>query len=124
MTTDVELCKEIVFKYADEPCFPTKIQFEDLVRLFPDRRPDELQFNLIALDEAGLLSVTHQSEASFDGPYVLIGTIYGLTPYKGSEFVRHARSTKRWKEKVAECSKLYGDVMLGRMIDLLISSLQ
>ena len=121
MLTDVNLCREILFKYADEPCYPTKIQADDLYTMFPDRPTVEVDFNLIALDRAGLLIVDHCWIGSRASSQYYIGAIHGISPHKGSEFVRNARNPKLWEAAKQECLRRLGELALGRMEELVNS---
>ena len=122
MIADVDLCREILFKYADEPCYPTQIQFKNLLGLFPDRSKSELQFNLIALKDAGLLDLKYKHQATLSGGgIVLIGSIRGLSPHKGSEFVQNARNPKLWEAAKEKCVSQIGELAIGRIFELLVN---
>ncbi len=123
MTTDPDLCRDILFKYADERQHPSDIDFEDLAKEFPKLAPGELEFNLMALEEAGLLVVFYERIATFDGVTYVIHSIDGLTPYKGSEFISRARKSNFWENAKKACTEQYGSVILGRMIEILMSNM-
>ena len=123
MTTDPDLCREILFKYADERRHPSDINFEDLAQEFQELAPGELEFNLIAMEEAGLLVVFYERVSTYAGVSYVIHSIDGLTPYKGSEFVSRARKSSFWNDAKKACTEQYGSVILGRMIEMLMSNM-
>ena len=122
MTADVELCKQILYTYADEPCYPTQIQFDDLKELFSDEEVDKLEFNLIALSDAGLLDIEWKWDYTAGLRWVHIKWIHGLKPYIGSEFVAQTRNPKRWN-KLTEFSKsVAGEVTLSLVLEAIKAS--
>lgn len=123
MTADVELCRKILYKYADEPCYPTQIQFENLAKLFPDERVDTLEFNLIALNESGLLDMEWSWQYTLADRWVQIKWIHGLRPYIGSEFVAQTRNPQRWKKLVETSRAAAGEVTLNLLLEAIKSSL-
>ena len=120
MITDVKLCRDILFRYADEECYPSKIQLEDLVRIYSERSEDEIVFNLLALKDAGLLDARIELKVGADLHSLVIDRgIVGLTPHLGSEFVHHAKSEKLWKKAVRKFGDAGMDATLSRMFDVL-----
>ena len=120
MITDVELCREILFRYADENCYPSRIQLNDLYSIYSERDADEILFNVLALKDAGLL---HARIDLMVGADLHAGVkdmgIIGLTPHLGSEFVHHARSDKLWKKAVKKFGDAGMNAALSRMFDVL-----
>ena len=55
MIADVKLCRDILFRYADEDGYPSKIQLNNLLKLYSERSEEEVIFNVLALKDAGLL---------------------------------------------------------------------
>ena len=123
MITDVELCRDILFRYADEECYPSRIQLEQLYSIYSDRSEDEILFNVLALKDAGLL---HARIELMVGSDLHAGVndmgIIGLTPHLGSEFVHHARSDKLWKAAMKKFSDSGMDAALSRIFDVLTST--
>ena len=120
MITDVELCRDILFQYADEKCYPTKIQLRDLYSMYSDRTEEEILFNILALKSAGLLEARIELIVGADlHSGVKDGGIIGLTPHLGSEFVHHARSEKLWKMAMKNFSDAGMDAALSRVFDVL-----
>lgn len=120
MITDVELCRDILFRYADEKHYPSRIQLEDLYALYAERSEEEILFNVLALKDAGLL---HARVELMVGADLHAGVkdmgIIGLTPHLGSEFVHHARSDKLWKTAIRKFGDAGMDVALARMFQIL-----
>ena len=120
MITDVELCREILFRYANENFYPSRIQLEDLYSLHSDRSEEEILFNVLALKDAGLLDARIELMVGADlHAGVKDGGIVGLTPHLGSEFVHHARSNKLWKTAMQRFGDAGMDAALSRMFDVL-----
>ena len=122
MIADVELCRDILFRYADEECYPSRIQLEDLYSIYSNRGEDEILFNVLALKDAGLL---HARIELIVGADLHSGVkdmgIIGLTPHVGSEFVHHARSDKLWKAAMKKFTEAGMDAGLSRIFDVLKS---
>ena len=122
MITDVELCRDILFRYADEECYPSRIQLEDLYSIYSGRNEDEILFNVLALKDAGLL---HARIELIVGADLHTGVkdmgIIGLTPHLGSDFVHHARSDKLWKAAIKKFGDAGMNATLSRMFDVLTS---
>ena len=55
MITDVDLCRDILFRYADEQHYPSRIQLDHLYAIYSEKSEDEVLFNVLALKDAGLL---------------------------------------------------------------------
>ena len=123
MITDVEFCRDILFKYADETSYPSRIQLDDLIASYSDRSEEEVLFNVLALKEAGLLDARIELKLGADLHSVVIDKgIVGLTPHLGSEFVHHARSDKLWKAAIKRFSDAGMEVALSRMLDVLTTT--
>ena len=120
MIADVELCRDILLRYAEEKCYPSRIQLENLYSIYPERTEDEILFNILALKESGLL---HARIELIVGADLHAGVkdmgIIGLTPHLGSEFVHHARSDKLWKTAVGKFGDAGMNAALSRMFDVL-----
>lgn len=122
MITDVELCREIPFRYAKEPYYPSRIQLEDLYSIYSDQSEDEILFNVLALKDAELM---HARIELMVGADLHAGVkdlgITSLTPHLGFEFVHHARSDNLWKS----ATKKFGDAGMNaapsRMFEVLTS---
>ena len=120
MITDVELCRDILFRYADEKCYPSRIQLEDLYSIYSERNKDEILFNVLALKEAGLLHARIELMVGADlHAGVKDRGIIGLTPDLGSEFVHHARSEKLWTAAVKKFGDAGMNAALSRMFAVL-----
>ena len=117
MISDAELCRDILYLYADEPHYPSKIQWQELCQAFPDRTTEELKLNVQALQEAGLLNAKINYIA--DNRIIQIGFIVGLFPYKGSEFVHNARSSKIWNAAMNKIKQEGVSFSLNRLYELL-----
>ena len=50
MIADVKLCRDILFRYADEESYPSKIQLNDLMKFHSERSEEEIIFNVLALN--------------------------------------------------------------------------
>lgn len=123
MITDIELCRDIQFRYADEKCYPSKIQLDDLYCIYSERSEDEILFNILALKEAGLLHARIELMVGADlHAGVKDNGIIGLTPHLGSEFVHHARSEKLWKAAIKKFGDAGMNAALSRMFELLTST--
>lgn len=120
MITDVNLCRDILFRYADEQHYPSRIQLEDLYSIYSEKSEEEILFNVLALKDAGLL---HARIELMVGADLHAGVkdmgIIGLTSHLGSEFVHHARSDKLWKAAIRKFSDVGMDAALSRMFDIL-----
>lgn len=120
MIADLELCRDILFKYAEEECYPSKIQLDDLLDIYFERSQDQIVFNVLALKEAGLLDARIELSVGADLHSVVIDKgIIGLTPHLGSEFVHHARSEKLWKMALNKFGDAGMGAALSRMFDVL-----
>lgn len=120
MITDMELCREILLRYADEDCYQSKIQLSNLISIYSNRSEDEIVFNILALKDAGLLDARIELKVGADlHSYVKDMGIIGLTPYLGSEFVHHAKSDKLWKKALKIFTDAGMEAALPRMIDIL-----
>ena len=120
MITDVELCREILFRYAEEQYYPSRIQLEDLYSIYSDRSEDEILFNVLALKDARLL---HARIELMVGADLHAGVndmgIIGLTPHLGSEFVHHARSDNLWKKAIKKFGDAGMNAAISRMFEVL-----
>ena len=120
MITDVELRRKILFRYADETCYPSRIQLDDLYSIHSERSDEEILFNILALKNAGLLDARIELMVGADlHAGVKDMGIIGLTPHLGSEFVHHARSDKLWKMAMKKFSDAGMDAALSRVFDVL-----
>ena len=120
MIADVKLCRDILFRYADEGSYPSKIQLNDLLEFYSERSEDEIIFNVLALKDAGLLDARIELKIGADLHSLVIDKgILGLTPHLGSEFVHHARSEKLWKTALKKFGDAGMDSALSRMFDVL-----
>lgn len=120
MITDVELCRKILFRYADETCYPSRIQLDDLYSIYSERSEEDILFNVLALKNAGLLDARIELMVGADlHAGVKDMGIIGLTPHLGSEFVHHARSDKLWKMAMKKFSDAGMDAALSRVFDVL-----
>ena len=123
MIADVELCREILFRYADEDCYPSRIQLRDLESIYADRTTEEIVFNILALKEAGLLEARIKLQVGADLHSLIVDNgIIGLTPHLGSEFVRHARSDKLWKAAIKKFGDAGMEAALSRMFEVLTTT--
>ena len=123
MIADIELCRDILFKYADEQHYPSQIQLNDLVSIYSNRTEEEVIFNVLALRDAGLLDARIELKVGADLHSLVIDKgIIGLTPHLGSEFVRHARSDKLWKAAIKRFSDAGMEAALSRMVDFLTTT--
>ena len=120
MITDVELCRKILFRYAEEKCYPSKIQLNDLVGIYSNRSEEEIVFNVLALRDAGLLDARIELKVGADlHSYINYKGIIGLSPHLGSEFVHHAKSEKLWNVALKKFRDVGMDATLSRMFDVL-----
>ena len=120
MIADVKLCRDILFRYADEDSYPSKIQLNDLMKFYSERSEEEIIFNVLALKDAGLLDVRIELKIGADLHSLAVDKgIAGLTPHLGSEFVHHARSDKLWKTALKQFGDAGMDAALSRMFDVL-----
>lgn len=122
MITDVDLCRDILFRYADEQHYPSRIQLDHLYAIYSEKSEDEVLFNVLALKDAGLLHARIELVVGADlHSGIRDNGIIGLTPHLGSEFVHHARSDKLWKAAARKFSDAGMDAALSRMFDILTS---
>ena len=119
MVVNADLCREILLKYADEHEFPSQIQFEELQKLFANIRTGELEFNVIALDEAELLLVDWERIETGEGVSYEIYQIDGINFQKGSEFVQNSRKSERWEQAKEACIRALGEISLQRLKEYL-----
>ena len=117
MISDAELCRDILYLYADEPRYPSRIQWQELCQAFPRHTPEELKLNVLALHHADLLDV--DIKKIVDNRMTHIHFIRGLSPYRGSEFVHNARSNKIWNAAIEKIKKEGVSFSLSRLYDLL-----
>ena len=120
MIADVKLCRDILFRYADEESYPSNIQLNDLMKFYSERSEEEIIFNVLALKDAGLLDARIELKIGADLHSLVVDKgIVGLTPHLGSEFVHHARSDKLWKTALKKFGDAGMDAALSRMFDVL-----
>lgn len=120
MIADVKLCRDILFRYADEDSYPSKIQLNDLLKSYSERCEEEIIFNVLAVKDAGLLDARIELKIGADLHSLIVDKgIVGLTPHLGSEFVHHARSEKLWKTALRKFGDAGMDAALSRMFDVL-----
>lgn len=120
MITNIKLCRDILFRYAEEEHYPSRVQLNDLVDLYPDHTDDELLFNVLALKDAGLLDARIELRVGADLHSIVIDKgIVGLTPHKGSEFVHHAKSDKLWKKALEKFADAGMEASLSRLFAVL-----
>ena len=123
MITDVELCRDILLRYAEEGCYPSKIQLDDLISIYSERGEDEIVFNILALKDAGLLDARIELKVGADlHSFIVDKGIIGLTPHLGSEFVHHAKSEKLWKTALKKFGDAGMEAALSRMVEVLTNS--
>ena len=121
MILDAEFTRDILFVYADEKEWPSKIGLKVLRARFPEHREDAILFHLKRCQEAGLLDAQIGRSQSLTGPAAyFIGSIDGLT-YRGSEFVLNARNPRLWEKAVDKCIAEAGHIGLTRLMDALMS---
>lgn len=120
MIADVKLCRDILFRYADEESYPSNIQLNDLMKFYSERSEEEIIFNVLALKDAGLLDARIELKIGADLHSLVVDKgIVGLTPHLGSEFVHHARGDKLWKTALMKFGDAGMDAALSRMFDVL-----
>ena len=120
MIADVKLCRDILFRYADEDSYPSNIQLNDLMKFYSERSEEEIIFNVLALKDAELLDARIELKIGADLHSLVVDKgIVGLTPHLGSEFVHHARSEKLWKTALQKFGNAGMDAALSRMFDVL-----
>ena len=120
MIADVKLCRDILFRYADEESYPSNIQLNDLMKFYSERSEEEIIFNVLALKDAGLLDARIELKIGADLHSLVVDKgIVGLTPHLGSEFVHHARSDKLWKTALKKFGDAGMDAALSRMFNVL-----
>ena len=122
MITDIELCRSILFRYAEEKHYPSKIQLDNLIALYPERSDEEIIFHVVALKDAALLDTRIEVVMGADfHSLVRNNGIKGLTPHLGSEFVHHAKSDKLWKKAVKKFGDAGMEATLSRLVTVLTS---
>ena len=114
---DLELSRDILYLFADEESYPSKLQYLDLVEEFPNIPDWQVLLSIDRLSSAGLLQV----KLEFHRENITMCEFIGLTN-EGDAFVFGARNPKRWEKSLKKCAEMFGVATVSQFSEVLIKT--